>query len=123
MLKLPLPLTVAAFSLTALACDAGAAGQAGASLVDYSLEQLADIVVTSVSRQETRLADAPASIYLISAADIRRAGAATLPEALRLAPNLQVAQSDARNYAIPARGFSSNLENKLLGLDDGRSVY
>ncbi|WLI90887.1 TonB-dependent receptor [Massilia sp. R2A-15] len=123
MLKLPLPLTVVALSLTALACDAGAAGQAGASLVDYSLEQLADIVVTSVSRQETRLADAPASIYLISAADIRRAGAATLPEALRLAPNLQVAQSDARNYAITARGFSSNLENKLLVLIDGRSVY
>ena len=107
-----------------LAFPAGAAaGQAGASLVDFSLEQLADIVVTSVSRQETRLAEAPASIYIISGADIRRAGATSLPEALRLAPNLQVARADARSYAVTARGFSSTIENKLLVLIDGRSVY
>ncbi len=93
------------------------------SLVDFSLEQLADIVVTSVSRRETRLAEAPASIYVIGAADIRRAGATSLPEALRLAPNLQVARADARTYAITARGFSSTIENKLLVLIDGRSVY
>jgi iron complex outermembrane receptor protein len=92
-------------------------------LVDFSLEQLSDIVISSVSRQATRLADAPASIYSISAAEIRRAGAATLPEALRLAPNLQVARSDSHSYAITARGFSSTIENKLLVLIDGRSVY
>lgn len=123
MLKPPLPFTLLAVAFAAMHCDAGATGQVGSSLLDYSLEQLADIVVTSVSRQETRLADAPASIYLISAADIRRAGAATLPEALRLAPNLQVAQNDARSYAVTARGFSSTIENKLLVLIDGRSVY
>jgi iron complex outermembrane receptor protein len=104
-------------------CHTRAAGQAGPSLVDFSLEQLADIVVTSVSRQETRLAEAPASIYIISGADIRRAGALSLPEALRLAPNLQVARADARSYAVTARGFSSTIENKLLVLIDGRSVY
>ncbi|MDB5919008.1 MAG: TonB-dependent receptor [Massilia sp.] len=103
--------------------DARAAGQAGPSLVDFSLEELADIVVTSVSRQATRLAETPASITIISRADIRRSGALSLPEALRLAPNLQVARADARNYAITARGFSSTLENKLLVLIDGRSVY
>lgn len=123
MLKLPFPLTVFAVACAMWHCDAGAAGQVGTSLLDYSLEQLTDIVVTSVSRQETRLADAPASIYLISAADIRRAGAATLPEALRLAPNLQVAQNDARGYAVTARGFGSTSENKLRVLIDGRSVY
>ena len=93
------------------------------ALVDFSIEQLADVVVTSVSRQETRLAETPASVYLISGADIRRAGATSLPEALRLAPNLQVAQADSRNWAITARGFNSTLENKLLVLIDGRSVY
>jgi iron complex outermembrane receptor protein len=114
------------FLVLALALPAGgaiAAGQVGVSLVDFSLEQLADIVVTSVSRQQTRLAEAPASIYIISGADIRRAGAASLPEALRLAPNLQVARADARSYAVTARGFSSTIENKLLVLIDGRSVY
>ncbi|KFI08747.1 hypothetical protein JN27_02210 [Massilia sp. BSC265] len=90
---------------------------------DYSLEQLADIVVTSVSRQQERLSSAPASVYVISAADIARIGATTVPEALRLAPNLQVAFTGAQEYAISARGFSSPLANKLLVLVDGRSVY
>jgi iron complex outermembrane receptor protein len=117
-----LSLTIAGLVLLH-AAHARAAGQVGESLADYSLEQLSDIVVTSVSRQETRLADAPDSIYVISGADIRRAGATTLPEALRLAPVLQVARSDAHTYAISARGFSSTLANKLLVLIDGRSIY
>lgn len=92
-------------------------------LPSLSLEQLSDVVVTSVSRQEERLASAAASIYIISAADIARNGILTLPEALRLAPNLQVARVDARNYAITARGFNTPFQNKLLVLIDGRSVY
>ncbi len=94
-----------------------------ASLADLSLEQLSNVVVTSVTRQEERLSDAAASVTVISAEDIRRSGAATLPEALRLAPNLQVARVDARNYAVTARGFNSPFENKLLVLIDGRTVY
>jgi iron complex outermembrane receptor protein len=111
-----------AVALALASCHAGAAEQAP-SLLDFSLEQLGDIVVTSVSRRQTRLAEAPASIYAISGSEIRRAGAASLPEALRLAPNLQVARADARTYAVTARGFGSTLENKLLVLIDGRSVY
>jgi iron complex outermembrane receptor protein len=94
-----------------------------AQLADYSLEQLADIVVTSVSRQEGTLSNAPASVYVISGADIARSGATTIPEALRLAPNLQLALTGAQEYAVSARGFSSPLANKLLVLIDGRSVY
>jgi iron complex outermembrane receptor protein len=94
-----------------------------ASLVDLTLEQLGNIEVTSVSRRAERLSDAAASIFVISAEDIRRSGAATLPEALRLAPNLQVARADANQYAITARGFNSVLANKLLVLIDGRVVY
>ncbi len=88
-----------------------------------SLEQLNDVIVTSVSRQEERLGNTAASVFVISARDIRRSGAQSLPEALRLAPNLQVAQVDARNWAITARGFNSPFENKLLVLIDGRSIY
>lgn len=99
------------------------AGDAGQALEDYSLEQLSDIVVSSVSRQQGRLSSAPASVHVISGADIARSGATTIPEALRLAPNLQVAFTGAQEYAISARGFSSPLANKLLVLVDGRSVY
>jgi iron complex outermembrane receptor protein len=92
-------------------------------IADMSLEQLSDVIVTSVSRQEERLSNTAASIFIIGAGDIRRSGAQSLPEALRLAPNLQVAQVDARNWAVTARGFNSPFENKLLVLIDGRSIY
>lgn len=102
-------------------------GAAGApqqdDIAELSLEQLSDIVITSVSRQEERLANAAASIYIIGGSEIRRSGARTLPEALRLAPNLQVARVDARNYAVTARGFNGVQSNKLLVLIDGRNVY
>ena len=92
-------------------------------MAELSLEELANIQVTSVSKRSESLSDAAASIFVITGSDIRRAGATSLPEALRLAPNLQVARVDARNYAVTARGFSSPFENKLLVLIDGRTVY
>lgn len=79
--------------------------------------------VTSVFRRSEKIAAAPASIFVISDEDIRRSGAVTLAEALRLAPNLQVARVDARTYAISARGFNNAIANKLLVLVDGRTVY
>ena len=93
------------------------------SLVDLSLEELSEISVTAVSRREESLSGAAASIYVITADDIRRAGATSLPEALRLAPNLQVARIDAAQYAVSARGFNNAIGNKLLVLIDGRTVY
>ena len=92
-------------------------------LAELSLEALSNTRVTSVSKRAELASDAAASIYVLTAESIRRAGVTTLPEALRLAPNLQVARVDARNYAITARGFNTTLENKLLVLIDGRSVY
>lgn len=94
-----------------------------ASLADLTLEQLSNIVVTLVSRRNESLSDAAASVYVISAEDIRRSGVVSLPEALRLAPNLQVARADANQYAITARGFNSVLANKMLVMIDGRTVY
>ena len=94
-----------------------------ADLATMSLEELLNVEVTSVSRRPERLADAAASIFVISGEDIRRSGVTTLPEALRLAPNLHVAQAHASGYAINARGLNNSGANKLLVLIDGRSVY
>src|SRR5581483_10138716 len=92
-----------------------------------SIEQLGEIRVTSVAKAVEPLSDAPAAIYVISHDDIIRSGAQTIPELLRLAPNLEVAQLNATTYAISARGFNvgdnASLSNKLLVLIDGRSVY
>ena len=102
---------------------AASAQQLAGSLADLSLEQLSNIEVTSVSRRPEPLSGAAAAIYVISAEDIRRSGAKTLPEALRLAPNLQVARADANQYSIAARGFNGVLANKMLVMIDGRIVY
>ena len=93
-------------------------------LQSLSIEDLARIEVTSVAKRPQALSDAAAAIYVITAEDIRRSGATSLPEALRLAPNLEVARLNAYSYAITARGMNSaESSNKLLVLIDGRSVY
>lgn len=89
-----------------------------------SLEDLAQVEVISVSRRPQALADAAAAVYVITREDIRRSGAASLPEILRLAPNLNVQRVNAGDYAIAARGFNGfETSNKLLVLVDGISVY
>jgi iron complex outermembrane receptor protein len=94
-----------------------------AEIADLSLEQLTQITVTSASRREERLLEAPASIFVITAEDIRRSGATTLPEALRIAPNLQVVRGDTSQYVVSARGGLGGTANKMLVLIDGRTVY
>lgn len=106
-------------------CGAASAQEgAGSSIYDLTLEQLLNTEVYSVARRPQSLSEAAASIDLITSEDIHRSGAQSLPEVLRLARNLEVAQIDAQRYAISARGFNSfEASNKLLVLIDGRSVY
>jgi iron complex outermembrane recepter protein len=99
------------------------AARASLDLRDMSIEELGQIQVTSVSKSAQPLSTAPAAIYVITHDDIVRSGATSLPEMLRLAPNLQVAQITASRYAISARGFNGGAADKLLVLVDGRSIY
>jgi iron complex outermembrane receptor protein len=107
----------------AMLCGVAAAQERRPSPFDLSIEELGELQVTSVSRRAENLSDAAASIYVITAEDIRRSGVTSLPEALRLAPGIEVARNSAHEYTISIRGFSSDLSNKLLVLIDGRSVY
>ncbi|MEO5958487.1 MAG: TonB-dependent receptor [Opitutaceae bacterium] len=92
-------------------------------LKKMSVEQLMDIVVTSVTKRPEKLSEAASAIQVITSDEIRRSGATSLPEALRLATNLEVAQIDSRQWAITARGFNNVFANKMLVLIDGRTVY
>jgi len=92
-------------------------------LAALDLEALMKIEITSVSRRPERLSDAAASVFVITGDEIRRSGATNLPEALRLAPALDVVQVNATSYTVSARGFINSAANKLLVLIDGRSVY
>ena len=121
------PAAVAMLSL-GIAAAAVADNSSTSVLKSLSVEDLMNIEVTSVSKTATPLSTAPAAIYVITREDVMRSGATSIPEVLRLAPNLQVVQISASNYTITARGFSGNssdqnFSDKLLVLIDGRSVY
>jgi iron complex outermembrane receptor protein len=92
-------------------------------LANATLEELMNIQVTSAARKNQRAEDVPAAIYVITGRDIRQSGLTTLPEILRLAPGVQVAQVSASKWAVSIRGFNHPYSNKLLVLIDGRSVY
>ncbi|MFO0949274.1 MAG: TonB-dependent receptor [Planctomycetota bacterium] len=120
--------------------DAGGTPPAGSpeqdeSFLDLPLEQLTqldvrvpvppvfDTEVTTVARTPTRVTRTPAAVYVITQEDIRRSGVRSLPDALRMAPGVQVAQIDTNTFAISIRGFNDQYSNKLLVLIDGRSIY
>ena len=88
-----------------------------------SLEDLLKIEVISITKRPESRAEVAAAVYVITQDDIRRSGVTSLPEALRLAPGVQVARIDANKWAIGVRGFASRLSRSLLVLIDGRSVY
>ncbi len=111
-----------AYALSDASSSAAADLPASDELSQMSLEQLMNVQVTSVSRRPQKLIQAAAAIQVITSEDIRRFGATSLPEALRLADNLEVAQISAHDWAISARGFNADLANKLLVLIDGRAV-
>jgi iron complex outermembrane receptor protein len=92
-------------------------------LTQLSLAQLADLVVTTVSKKPEKRTRVAAAVHVITAEDIRRSGVKSFPEALRLAPGVQVARATSSQWAIGIRGFASTLSRSLLVLMDGRSVY
>lgn len=96
---------------------------AGGSLADLGLEDLMRIEVTTVSRRPQRIADTAAAVSVLTGDDIRRSGATSIPEALRLIPGVEVARVDGTRWAVSIRGFNIGFANKLLVLVDGRSVY
>ncbi len=91
-------------------------------LTQFSLEDLMNVRVTSVSKKEQKLAKTGAAIYVINQEDIRRSGATSIPDLLRMVPGVDVAQIDSNQWNISIRGFAA-AANKVLVLIDGRSVY
>src|SRR5688500_8523978 len=114
--------------LVALLAAAAVPGSARAqdsdgNLADLSIEQLAGIRIGSASRRLQPVSHAATAIFVITREDMRRAGAATLGDALRLAPGLQVARVTGRDWSITSRGYAEQSPNKMLVLIDGRPVY
>ena len=108
-------------STTAL--DADPAAPPRRDLTELSLTDLAGLEVTTVARSPETVSHTPAAVFVITQQDIRRSGAKTLSEALRLAPGVQVSRIDASQPTVGIRGFGSRLARSVLVLIDGRSVY
>ena len=94
-----------------------------ATLKQLSLEQLGNVEVTTVSKDPQQVMKTPAAVFVITQEDIRRSGATSIPEALRLAPGVEVAQIDGNHWSVAIRGFAGQFSKSLLVLIDGRSVY
>lgn len=102
----------------------GAAGEGSRpNLTSLTLEELLEVEVSLVSRKAEPLFSAAAAVHVLTAADLRRSGVTSIPEALRLVPGMDVARIDASRWAVSARGFNGRFAQKLLVLIDGRSVY
>src|SRR5450432_4673160 len=95
----------------------------GNELTDLSLEDLMNVEVTSVSKKKESIADAPAAVTVIDQDTIARSGFSTIPDLLRLAPGMDVARINSYSWAISARGFNNQFADKLLVLQDGRTLY
>ncbi len=95
----------------------------GADLLELNLEDLMEVEVTSVSKSSKTVADSPAAVFVITQDDLRRSGATTIAEALRMVPGIEVAQVDSNKWALTSRGFNRRFANKLLIMMDGRTLY
>lgn len=116
-----LPVAVGFFLNILLPKNALSAGDI--SSFELSPEQLFSAKIMSASKTSEKLMDAPAAIYVITNEDIKRSGATSIPEVLRMVPGVNVARINTSGWAISVRGFNSALTNKLLVLIDGREVY
>jgi iron complex outermembrane receptor protein len=121
-------LLIGASALLSSPCDsyAGTNGDASEESTDFtqfSLEQLKDVVIVSVSKKPETISDVAAAVYVITQEDIRRSGVTSIPEALRLAPGVQVARITATDWAINIRGLNDQFAQDLLVMIDGRVVY
>ncbi|MBF0170956.1 MAG: TonB-dependent receptor [Nitrospinae bacterium] len=125
----PIPRLVALSLTVLLVAGAGKALAAPArdasldALLAMDMESLLALEVTSVSRKEERLFDVASAIFVLTAEDIRRSGATTIPDALALVPGVFVARLDSQGTAVSVRGFTSRFNSMLLVMIDGRSVY
>ena len=97
--------------------------QTATQLKKLSLQELSNIEVTTTTKGPENAFRTPAAIYVITGEDIQRAGVTTIPDALRLAPGIEVAQIDSSKWSVGIRGFGSRLSRSVLVLIDGRTVY
>src|SRR5450755_2250827 len=115
-----LPLLAASLLAPALAQRVG---EPTDDLTKLGMDELFSVQVTSVGRKAQRISKAPASVFVLTAEDIRRSGATSIPEALRWVPGVTVLSVDDRSWVVSIRGSARLYSDKILVMIDGRSLY
>src|SRR6202167_516602 len=114
------------FSLSLASCPAESSDadqQSSNPLKELTLEQLVNVEITTVSKEPEQVWKAAAAVFVLTSEDIRRSGATSIPEVLRLVPGVEVARIDSDQWAVGIRGTETNFSKGVLVLIDGRSVY
>jgi iron complex outermembrane receptor protein len=118
------PVSIAILSnLLAVAIYSGPLRAEEESWPELNLGDLMKVGVESAARKSQSVSNTAAAVFVISASDIKRSGALTIPEILHLAPGVEVARLSNNKFAVSIRGFNGRMANKLLVLVDGRSIY
>lgn len=123
MAKICIPPCVLVLCLAAALAAQPPQGEQMVALKGLSLKQLGQIQVTTASKEPEEVWNTPAAVYVLTAAEIRRSGSTSVPDALRLVPGVEVARINASQWAIGVRGFNGQFSQNVLVLIDGRSVY
>ena len=120
MKTLRLPLLAVSLLAPALAQHVGAPTD---DLTKVGVDELFSVQVTSVGRKAQQLSKSPAAVFVLTAEDIRRSGATSIPEALQWVPGMTVLSLDGRSWVVSIRGSSRLYADKILVMIDGRSLY
>lgn len=116
-------LTIPLRAETAESAPPGVDSSNVAQLKQLSLAQLGDLEVTTSSKEPEEVWKTAAAIYVLTQQDIRRSGATSIPDVLRLVPGVEVAQANSNIWSVGIRGFGSAFSKSVLVMIDGRSVY
>ena len=90
--------------------------------VDWDLGFAETLTVDATSRRPERVVEAPASVTVISEAEIvEKAAHGQLPKLVEFAPGAQLTQGGVYDFNLNTRGFNSSLNRRLAVLIDGRN--
>jgi iron complex outermembrane receptor protein len=82
-----------------------------------------ETVVVSASRASEKLVNAPATMSVVTSAQIEGASSPNFAELLRSLPGVNITQVSARDINVTTRGSTGTLATGQLALLDGRSLY
>ncbi len=94
---------------------------------ESSTDELMDFysaeLVTTASKREERKIRVPAAVSVLTREDIELSPARTLPDLLRQVPGVDAMVALASNSSLGIRGFADPIDQSMIVLVNGRTIY